>query len=95
MARSIPSNHAESRRPDVRSRCDYCGADWLRSKLRRDADGLLYCPDEGRGRCRGALDAAVAEASENLPTYEVHEDAVSELVDTTGSLRLSDIAGFE
>lgn len=29
--------------------CDYCGVPWLRSKLRRDRSGLLYCPDEGGG----------------------------------------------
>lgn len=37
---------ADSPRGDYATRCDYCGVRWLRSKLRRDASGLLACPDE-------------------------------------------------
>lgn len=46
------SRHRPSRSPpgDTRKLCSYCGAAWYRSQLRRDAAGLLACPDEYPGR---------------------------------------------
>lgn len=41
---------------DYPAECAFCGVLWPRSKLRRDADGKLYCPDEGDGECQGELD---------------------------------------
>jgi hypothetical protein len=35
---------------DTKRLCDYCGIAWYRSQLRRDAAGLLACPDDQRGR---------------------------------------------
>ncbi len=35
--------------PDRQAICSYCGAQWRRSQLRRDASGNLACPDEGPG----------------------------------------------
>ncbi len=35
---------------DRQSMCDYCGVQWRRSQLARDASGLLACPDDQRGR---------------------------------------------
>lgn len=42
-------------RGDSQAICDYCGVQWHRSDLRRDADGLLVCPDEGAGLPQGEL----------------------------------------
>lgn len=36
-------------RGDYQCRCDYCGVTWRRSQLRRDAAGLLACPDDSPG----------------------------------------------
>lgn len=33
-----------------RATCDYCGFKWYRSDMRRDASGLLACPDDMEGR---------------------------------------------
>lgn len=38
-----------SPRGDHTALCDYCGAKWHRSDLRRDGANLLACPDDYRG----------------------------------------------
>lgn len=38
--------------------CDRCGTRWYRSDLWRDEEGLLNCPQEGRGRDAVALTKA-------------------------------------
>lgn len=45
-------HHNWSRAPfgDYESMCDICGVACPRSKLRKKADGLLYCPDDADGR---------------------------------------------
>jgi hypothetical protein len=40
---------SDSPRGDTQRACSYCGVYWLRSKLRRDAAGLLACPDDQDG----------------------------------------------
>lgn len=35
--------------PDRQATCSYCGVQWLRSQLRRDASGNLACPDDAPG----------------------------------------------
>lgn len=45
-------------RGDSQALCDYCGVQWPRSKLVRDGEGLLSCPDEGDGAGEGELNAA-------------------------------------
>lgn len=37
-------------RGDYQAMCDYCGVQWRRDQLRRDASGKLACPDDQRGR---------------------------------------------
>lgn len=36
--------------------CSYCGVNWYRSQLYRDASGFLVCPDEGPGLDAFTLD---------------------------------------
>lgn len=43
-------------RGDVVAMCDYCGVNWYRSQLYRDASGFLVCPDEGPGLDAVTLD---------------------------------------
>lgn len=43
VGRKRPST---SPRGDVQVLCDYCGVQWYRHRLRRDAAGLLSCPDD-------------------------------------------------
>ena len=39
-----------------RATCAYCGMEWYRSSLRRDASGYLVCPDDDEGRDKVTLD---------------------------------------
>jgi hypothetical protein len=52
-----------SPRGDYPSRCDYCGAAWWRSSLRKDGAGKLKCPDEGDGLDAVTLNAYEAAAA--------------------------------
>lgn len=63
--------HLSSNRPrgDFPEECHYCGIPWMRSQLKTDGDGKLYCPDEGSDH-RG-----VGEAQrENI---QIQRDAVA------------------
>ena len=42
--------------------CDYCGCEWYRSDLRRDASGFLACPDDQDGRDTVTLQRLETEA---------------------------------
>lgn len=55
MPRNLGPNHE---RGDYREACDYCGITWYRSSMRRDASGLLACPDDQDGRDKVTLDRA-------------------------------------
>lgn len=51
--------------------CDRCGTRWHRSDLWRDEEGLLNCPQEGRGRDAVALTKAnVASAKAYARSYD-------------------------
>ncbi len=51
--------------------CDRCGTRWNRSDLWRDLEGLLNCPQEGRGRDAVALTKAnVASAKAYAHSYD-------------------------
>ncbi len=51
--------------------CDRCGTRWNRSDLWRDLEGLLNCPQEGRGRDAVALTKAnVASAKAYARSYD-------------------------
>lgn len=47
---------------DYQATCDYCGVQWRRSQLRRDASGLLACPDDQPGLDAVSLSKGNAEA---------------------------------
>lgn len=50
MRRTIPRKRPRtSPHGDTERECSYCGVVWLRSQLRRDAAGLLACPDDVSG----------------------------------------------
>lgn len=89
--RTIGHKHQGVGRGDFAARCSYCGTYWLRSSLRRDAAGLLYCPQEGTGLDSVALSEAISEAAAdylgpgNNPeggTPMVHSTAVAIDIDT-------------
>lgn len=61
-------------RGDYRATCDYCGITWHRSRLRKDASGLLACPDEGNGRDMVTLADANANAAGKRPISERKSD---------------------
>lgn len=51
--------------------CDRCGTRWNRSDLWRDLEGMLNCPQEGRGRDAVALTKAnVASAKAYARSYD-------------------------
>jgi hypothetical protein len=51
--------------------CDRCGTRWNRSDLWRDLEGLLNCPQEGRGRDAATLTKAnVASAKAHARSYD-------------------------
>jgi hypothetical protein len=45
IGKRLPAGHG----PDRCAICSYCGVQWLRSQLRRDASGNLACPDDAPG----------------------------------------------
>lgn len=48
--RTIPPNWPNfASSQDYPAKCDFCGVVWPRSRLRKDGNGRLVCPDEGRG----------------------------------------------
>lgn len=49
-------------RGDYQAMCDYCGVQWRRSELRRDAAGKLACPDDQPGRDEVTLSRLNAES---------------------------------
>ena len=50
MRRTVSKHRPnDSPRGDVTRTCGYCGVEWHRSKLRRDAAGILACPDDQPG----------------------------------------------
>ena len=65
--KTIPRRyHGEAPAGECRKSCDYCGMTWMRSVMRRDAAGLLRCPDCADGRDTVTCDRdnqAAAEAS--------------------------------
>lgn len=48
--------HHRGPRRDYQHACDVCGVNWLRSQLRRNANGVLVCPDDIGGRVETQLD---------------------------------------
>lgn len=56
MRRTIGTRLGRKIPGDYVAQCAYCGANWRRSKLRRDGSGQLVCPDEGDGLDRVTLD---------------------------------------
>jgi hypothetical protein len=53
------------------SLCDRCGTRWPRSSLWRDLEGLLNCPQEGKGRDAVSLTKAnVASAKAYARSYD-------------------------
>lgn len=65
--RTMPRNFPRSApRYDYAADCDYCGARYLRSRLVRDAAGLLACPIDSRGRDRVTLQRANQSAAEDV-----------------------------
>jgi len=62
MSLSIPRRYPGRFGPrgERKVRCDYCSMMWLRSACRRDAAGLLACPDDQAGRDVVTLDRANA-----------------------------------
>lgn len=56
MARTIGHRRRQGERGSAL--CDRCGTRWNRSDLWRDLEGLLNCPQEGRGRDAVALTKA-------------------------------------
>lgn len=51
--------------------CDRCGTRWNRSDLWRDLEGLLNCPQEGKGRDATSLTKAnVASAKAYARAYD-------------------------
>jgi len=63
----IPRRYPSPAPPgEYQTECAYCGITWYRSELRRDAAGMLVCPDDIEGRPAALLDRlnhqAVAEA---------------------------------
>lgn len=55
--------------------CQICGVQWRRSRLRRDADGLLICPDEGNGRTESELSTANARDAAQAASRRVRPAA--------------------
>lgn len=50
MRRTVTRHRSpDSPAGDTTRTCGYCGVEWHRSKLRRDAAGLLACPDDQPG----------------------------------------------
>lgn len=47
--------------------CDVCGVQWLRSEMKRNANGMLVCPDDQPGLVETELDRDNAQASRSLP----------------------------
>lgn len=62
--RTIPTRHPKSSpRGDYPVLCDICGVPWLRSRMRRDPDGRLRCPDDQKGlETAGLTQRNLAEA---------------------------------
>lgn len=54
-------------RGDFESMCSICGVACARTKLRRKADGLYYCPDCQPGRDAVTLNHLNAESNRNRP----------------------------
>lgn len=55
--------------------CDACGVMWKASKLRRKADGNMYCPDHKNFTPATELDAANAAAASRIQTLPVPDAA--------------------
>ncbi len=69
MARTIGRRRRQGERGTAL--CDRCGTRWNRSDLWRDQEGLLNCPQEGRGRDAVALTKAnVASAKAYARSYD-------------------------
>ena len=66
MAWTIRRKWSKSPKGDYQAMCDYCGVMWRRSKLWRDASGLLVCPDEGNGRSAVLLSNLEAQAAAEI-----------------------------
>lgn len=64
--RTIPRTLRRIVRGDRRAQCAYCDGVYYRSRMTRDADGFLRCPDRdcARGRTAGELDRANAREAQ-------------------------------
>lgn len=85
-----------SPRGDVQAGCSYCGAQWLRSKLYKDQDGNLVCPDEGNGRPSSTLNELNAEGAKEQhrrADYPPAENYVKEDIDQE-AVYITDGSGF-
>jgi hypothetical protein len=90
MGSSVPRNITH--RGDYLSRCDDCGAVWLRSSLRRGRDGLLRCENDRPGRNAlelAELTAARASALSAALGRQLPNDGAVPDVDSTGQVSSS------
>lgn len=67
--RTIGKHWPRSSSGDYQAMCDYCGVQWRRSQLVRDASGLLACPDDQRGRDVVTLNQGNAEYAARQRQY--------------------------
>lgn len=64
MSRTIGRKRpASSPIGDYTAMCSHCGVVWYRSEMWVDRQGLLVCPDEGKGRDAVTLSELVAQTS--------------------------------
>jgi len=93
MSRSVPRN--VDRKGEHLSRCDVCGAMWLRSALRRGRDGLLRCENDQPGRdalTLAELTASRAAAlSQRLGMQSIADGAAA---DTDSAGRANSSSGY-
>jgi hypothetical protein len=97
MARTIGRRRRQGERGSAL--CDRCGTRWNRSDLWRDLEGLLNCPQEGRGRDAIALTKAnVASAKaythscDRPPRYPgaLDKETAAPIGSVTGNFLLED-----
>lgn len=64
-------------RGDYQGLCDYCGVQWRRSQLIRDASGKLACPDDQAGLDEVTLTEANAAAAGQNRQISVFNDGAN------------------
>ncbi len=57
---TVGRRHTGRKRGESVRVCSYCGVPWHRSKLVRDANGYLACPDDRKGRVEKTLEDLAA-----------------------------------